>query len=236
MSPAPFMHAQPASVPGGLNPIFLLVAAILTNFALAAQPVEVVLVLDTSPGTEQSTDRIRPKTFGADDRVGVVGATAPSRLLLGLTEDKKRLADSLQRAGIRLGGAVGGISVAQNSTLDLVGAISVACEQFRETTERPNVRAIIVLFAGEDRALPMAAQRLQAKLDAVHAKLIAIQITRTPVNLGQSRSTRTIPGGPVPTTPLLTTETLADLAHGSGGRIYRQAWEFKEVLKEAMRP
>jgi hypothetical protein len=152
--------------------------------------------------------------------------------LLPLTDDKKKVVDGLHRASLRVGGTIGNISIAQLAPQDLVGAISGACEQFRESPARSNRKVIIVVFAGEDRALPAAARRLKAQIDAVQAKLFAILVTRTPV---LPQSAPPFGGVPVMIAPVLTTEALADLAKQSGGRIYRQAWDLKEVLKEAMR-
>jgi len=152
--------------------------------------------------------------------------------LLPLTEDRKKVGDALHRASLRVGATVGNVSIAQIPPLDLAGAISEACGQLREAPERPNRRTIIVMFAGEDRALPAAVQRLRTQIDAVQAKLFAILVTRPPA---QPRSPSSLGGVPPLLTPVLTTEALADLAKQSGGRIYRQGWDLKEVLKEAMR-
>lgn len=228
-----FQRAPAALFADRPNLGLLIIAGMALGNTLTAQPLDVMLILDTSAGTEQSTDRIQPKFFGASDRVGAISAAPPSRLLLSLTGDKKRLGDTLQKAAWRIGGTVGRVAVTQNPTLDIAGAIAKACEQFSEAAEGPGKKVIIVVFAGEDRALPMAAPRLRASIDAVHAKLIAILVTRTPVDAGPSRLPRTIPG---PIVPVLTAETLAELAQLSGGRIYRQAWDLKDVLKEARRP
>lgn len=228
-----FTSARRTAFPGWTNLFLLAVTTIAASLTSSAQSLDVMLVLDTSPGTEQSTDRIRAKSFGESDRVGVVGAVPPVRLLLPLTEDKKKVADSLHRASLRVGTTVGNVSIGQIPPLDLVGAISEACAQLRESPERSNRKAIVVLYAGEDRALPAAVQRLRTQIDSVQAKLFAILVTRTPV---QPRSTAPFGGVPVLLAPVLTTEALADLAKRSGGRMYKQAWDPKEVLKEAMRP
>jgi hypothetical protein len=198
----------------------------------SAQSLDVMLILDTSPGTEQATDRIRAKSFGESDRVGVVGAVPPVRLLLPLTDDRKKVGDALHRASLRIGATVGNVSIAQIPPLDLAGAISEACGQLREAPERPNRKVIVVMFAGEDRALPAAVRRLRAQIDVVQARLFAILVTRSAV---QPRSPASLGGLPPLLAPVLTTEALADLAHQSGGRIYRQGWDLKEVLTEAMR-
>jgi hypothetical protein len=232
MHKSQFTRACTAAFPDGSSLLLLAVMAVATGIASSAQSLDVMLVLDTSPGTEQSTDRIRAKSFGESDRVGVVGAVPPVRLLLPLAEDKRKVADTLHRASIRVGSTVGNVSIAQIPPLDLVGAISAACAQLRESPERPNKKAIVVVFAGEDRALPAAVQRLRAQIDGVQARLFAILVTRTPV---QPRTATPLGGVPVLLAPVLTTEALADLAKGSGGRIYRQGWDLKDVLKEALR-
>lgn len=228
-----FTRIGTRAISSGMNIIVLAVVAVLFSIASSAQSLDVMLVLDTTPGTEQSTDRIRAKQFGAGDLVGVVGAVPPARLWLPLTKDKEKLADTLQRVSLRVGATIGNVSIAQSAPLDLAGAISEACAQFGESAVRSNRRAILVVFAGEDRNLPAAAQRLRAQLDTVDAKLFAILVTRMPPQppLGRPGS-----GIPVWPTPVLTTEILGHLAKGTGGRIYRQGWDLKSVLKDAMQP
>jgi len=115
-----------------------------------AQTLDVILVLDTTPGAEQATDRIRAKAFGDDVRVGVMTAVSPIKVLQELTADKKKVADALQKAGARIGASFGNVAVNQGRQLDLAEALSAACFQLRESEGARRKRAIIVVFARDD--------------------------------------------------------------------------------------
>jgi hypothetical protein len=151
-----------------------------------------MLVLDNSLGTEQSTDRIQTKSFGEDDRIGLIAATAPARSLLALTGDRKKVANDLQRAGTRIGGSAGSVSVVQNPRLDLVGAISQACDQFGDAGGEGNdtPRAIVVLFASCDPALLDAAPRLRARINAPRGTGRVVRQTDLQRGVGDQRSSQ----------------------------------------------
>ena len=212
-----------------MKPIILAMLAICASHG-HAQTLDVMLVLDTTPSAEQATDRIRAKAFGEDVRVGVMSAVSPVRVLQELTADKKKLADALQKAGVRIGASLGNVAVNQGQHLDLAEALSAACLQLRESEGAQRKRAIIVVFAGDDRGLPAAAYRLKTALEASHARLFAVPVTRYMT----SRSTMP-PKADFPF-PVVTAQILSDLAEMSGGRIYRQAWDIKDIVKEATRP
>jgi hypothetical protein len=212
-----------------MKPIILALLAIYASHG-DAQTLDVILVLDTTPGAEQATDRIHAKAFGDSVRVGVISAVSPVRVLQELTADKKNVADALQKAGVRIGASLGNVTMNQGQHLDLAEALAMACLELRESEGTPRKRAIIVVFAGDDRGLPPAAYRLKTALEASHAKLFAVAVTRYMT----SRSTMP-PKADFPF-PVATAQILSDLAEMSGGRIYRQAWDIKDILKEATRP
>lgn len=211
-----------------MNPLLLVVTAC---GLLQGQALDVMLVLDHSTGTEQATDRIRAKAFGEDMRVGIVSALVPSQLIEPLTADKKRLDAGLRRLGARAGVRSGGVLVTQNWTLDLAGALSKALAEFTEAGESNRPRAIVVLFAGEDRGLINAAERLRSRLQDSGARLFAIAVMRQdPVRemRGDRRMDFPFPVG--------TAQILGDLAEMSRGRLYKQGWDIGDILKEAVKP
>src|SRR6516165_9069992 len=69
---------------------------------LLAQQLDVMFVLETSPGTEQQIGLIRPRDLKDGDRAGIIGYTRSVYLLESLTEDHEALAKALQRAGMRI--------------------------------------------------------------------------------------------------------------------------------------
>ena len=69
---------------------------------LWAQGLDVMFVLETSPGTEQQIGLIRPRDLKEGDRAGIIGYTRSVYLLQSLTEDHEALAKALQRAGVRI--------------------------------------------------------------------------------------------------------------------------------------
>lgn len=212
-----------------MKPIILAMLAMCASQG-DAQTLDVMLVLDTTPGTEQATDRIRAKAFAEDVRVGVISAVSPVRMLQELTADKKKVADALQKAGVRIGASLGNVTVSQGRRLDLAEALSAACLQLRESEGARRKRAIIAVFAGDDRGLPAAAYRLKTALEASHARLFAVQVTRDMTSRSAMPPRVDFP------LPVATAQILSDLAEFSGGRIYRQAWDLKDILKEATRP
>jgi hypothetical protein len=69
-----------------------------------AQGLDVMFVLETSPGTEQQIGLIRPRDLKEDDRAGVIVFTRTVQLVQPLTENREDLAKALQLAGIRISG------------------------------------------------------------------------------------------------------------------------------------
>jgi hypothetical protein len=69
---------------------------------LWAQQLDVMFVLESSPGTEQQIGLIRPRDLKEGDRAGIIGYTRSVYLLQSLTEDREALAKALQRAGMRI--------------------------------------------------------------------------------------------------------------------------------------
>jgi hypothetical protein len=69
---------------------------------LWAQQLDVMFVLESSPGTEQQIGLIRPRDLKEGDRAGIIGYTRSAYLLQSLTEDREALAKALQRAGMRI--------------------------------------------------------------------------------------------------------------------------------------
>jgi hypothetical protein len=57
---------------------------------LLAQGLDVLFVLETSPGTEQTIGLIRPRDLKEDDRAGVIGFMQTSGVLQPLTQDRAR--------------------------------------------------------------------------------------------------------------------------------------------------
>jgi hypothetical protein len=195
---------------------------------LPAQPLNVVLTLDTSPGTEQAIGLLRPRALQEGDKAAVITVSigAP-RLLLDLSGDRDALAAALQRAGIRVGAGIGGVRINDTRTVDLAGAIKLACEQLAQEEEGRG-GAVIVLFGSTDPNLPSQEQNIRSALDSVQARLYAVQIDR---NIEQQRGALTIPPSTLP--PVITSQLLAELAKDSGGRMYRGAWDLKDILKHA---
>lgn len=109
---------------------------------LWAQGLDVMFVLETSPGTEQQIGLIRPRDLKEGDRAGVIAYTRSVQMLQSLTEDHEALAKALQGAGIRITvglysdrspaagrGLARGGSV-QSVTVDLSGALRQALREF----------------------------------------------------------------------------------------------------------
>jgi hypothetical protein len=205
---------------------------------LCAQPLDVILVMEMSPGTEQAIGLIRERAFQEDDRAGVIGFIRTAQLLQPLTDDRDKIATALQRSGTRGGVAVGGPDrgqIGMSGTVDLAGALIKACDELSEHGGSDRQRAIIVLFAGEDPNLSARLDTLQARLSGVGARLYAVMVQRinaleTPgmPRTGASRF-------PMPSA-VITPRLMSQLAEESGGRIYKGGWDLKKILQAARKP
>jgi hypothetical protein len=205
---------------------------------LCGQPLDAVLVLEMSPGTEQAIGLIRTRALQEDDRAGVIGFSRTAQVLQPLTEDRDKLDAALQRSGVRAGVAVGGLDrgrISSNGTVDLAGALSKACNEFGEHGSAERQRAVIVLFAGEDPNLSARLDTLQAALSAVSARLYAVVVQRT--NAFESPGTPRTGVSPFPIpSPVITAQLMSQLTEESGGRIYKSNWGLKEILAAARKP
>ena len=206
-------------------------AFVLSAFAsgLLAQPVRVVLTLDTSPGTEQAIGLLRPRAFADADLAGVITVSSGQpRVLLPLSANRDALASALQRAGVRVGARIGSIRVNDNPTADLAGAIKLACEQLTQYDRGERGHAVVVLFGSTDAGLGSQMQSVKAALGAASARLYAVQIDRAIEQ--QRRSPLGVPPSTLPV-PVMTAQLMSELAEYSGGRFYCRNWDLKEILQ-----
>jgi hypothetical protein len=190
---------------------------------LWGQGLDVMFVLETSPGTEQQIGLIRPRDLKENDRAGVIVFTRSAQLLQPLTENREELAKALQRAGIRIGIGIGAAFQApRGDTVDLSGALRQAFREFGDGGLEGRKRVILVLAASEDPRLAGNLDSLKTMLAASEARLFAVAITRS------ARRTYSF--------PVMTAQLLNQLAKDSGGRVFRGAWDLKTILAAARKP
>jgi len=131
-----------------------------------------MLVLETSPGTEQQIGLIRPRDLKEGDRAGIIGYTRSVYLLQSLTEDREALAEALQRAGMRItiglysdqtpaGGRRTGVQTVHGDTADLSGALRQALRELGDRGSEVRKPVVIVLAANEDPTLAANLIRLR---------------------------------------------------------------------------
>ncbi|MEX2264130.1 MAG: hypothetical protein WD696_19410 [Bryobacteraceae bacterium] len=220
-----------ASVYGSMTVLRLVCVSLLSLGVLCGQPLDSMLVLETSPGTEHTTGLIHPRAFEGAGRAGVIGFQRTARVLLPLTEDRDELADALQRAGVRVGVGMGGVQINSNLTVDLVAALKQACGEFGRDDSTERKRAVIVFFGSEDPNLSANLDTLKAALSGADARLYGIAVQRvagreTPVD----RWTRTYPF------PAITARLMSELAEESGGKIFKSTWDLRKILAAARKP
>jgi len=199
-----------------------------------AQGLNVMFVLETSPGTEQQIGLIRPRDLKEGDRAGVIVFTRTVQLVQPLTENREDLAKALQLAGIRISIGVQRtvktfprpsnepVSGSQDGTVDLYGALRQAYREFGDAGPEGPKHVIIVLAASEDPRLGGNLDSLKSLLAVSKARLFAIAITR-----GSERA-YSFPG--------MTAQFLNQLAEDSGGRVFRGPWDLKSILAAARKP
>jgi Mg-chelatase subunit ChlD len=194
----------------------LLLGLLAGTLAVAqSPPVEVMLVLETSPGTEQAIGLIRARAFQQADRAGVVTVNGRAvQVLQTPTGDHDAIDAALQRAGIRVTANVGRVQINGAMTVDLASAIQQACEQLRRGEFEKHRRGVVVLFGSEDPGLSTRLDGVKTALQAADARLYAALVDRGAL------------------VPVLTAQLMKELAEGTGGKIYRRGWELKEVVKE----
>jgi hypothetical protein len=202
---------------------------------LWAQGLDVMFVLETSPGTEQQIGLIRPRDLKEGDRAGVIGYTRSVQMLQSLTEDHEALAKALQRAGISVTiglysgpspvggrGSPAGVQTVQGDTVDLSGALRQALRELGGRGSDVRKRVVIVLAAHEDPTLGENLDSLKALMAEVRTRLFAVAIT--------------VVSGRVYSFPVMTAQFLDQLAKDSGGRVFRGAWDLKSILAAARKP
>ena len=206
----------------------------LFSVHLWGQGLDVMFVLETSPGTEQQIGLIRPRDLKEGDRAGVIGYASSVNLLQPLTEDHEALAKALQRAGMRItvglysgqspagGRRSPGVQAVQSATVDLSGALRQALSELGDRGSEVRKRVVIVLAANEDPTLGGNLDSLKALVAAGRTRLFAVAIT--------------VVSGRADSFPVMTAQFLDQLAKDSGGRVFRGAWDLKSILAVARKP
>ena len=201
---------------------------------LWAQQLDVMFVLESSPGTEQQIGLIRPRDLKEGDRAGIIGYTRSVYLLQSLTEDREALAKALQRAGMRItiglysdqtpagGRRSPGVQTVQGDTVDLSGALRQALRELGNRGSEVRKPVVIVLAAKEDPALGDNLDSLKALVAASRTRVFAVAIA---VGSGRGYSF-----------PVMTAQFLDQLAKDSGGLVFRGAWDLKSILAAARKP
>src|SRR6476646_10253840 len=111
------------------------------------QGLDVLFVLEMSPGTEQQIGLIRARDLNEDDRAEVIVFARSAELLQELTGNREDLAKALQRAGTRISIGVRFQPAPNTFIVDLSGALRRAFREFGEGSPEGRKRAIIVLAA-----------------------------------------------------------------------------------------
>jgi hypothetical protein len=205
--------------------------SVLFVASLPAQELDVMFVLETSPGTEQAIGLIQSKELKESDRAGVIGFRESVQLLQSLTQKRDALDTALQRAGTRIAVGLGsGRGGAMNFPVNVAGAVQDACNEFGGG-DSDRKRVIILLFASEDRSLGARLESVRAALGAAKARLYVVVIQRVPAPELPARPT--IDNYPF---PVITVQLLSQITADSGGRIYRRAWDLKSTLAAARKP
>jgi hypothetical protein len=195
----------------------------------SGQPLQVILALDISPGTEQAIGLIRSRLFQAGDRVGVVAfGTRGARILQTATNNHDAIDAALQKAGIRVGASIGPVQLNIPLTTDLVAGIEQSCQELTRSTSAESKRAIIVLFGSDDPNLQTQIENVKAALSGARAQLYVIVIDRSTI----ARQTPVSPQVWTPRFPSLTAQLLGEIAEASGGKVYRRNWDVKPILAE----
>jgi hypothetical protein len=202
---------------------------------LWAQELDVMLVLETSPGTEQQIGLIRPRDLKEGDWAGVIGYTRSVQMLQSLSEDHEALAKALQQAGTRITvgmysgrspaagrGSLPGVQAVPSDTVDLSGALRQALRELGDRGSEVRKRVVLVLCANEDPTLGDNLDSLKALMAAGRTRLFAVAIT--------------VVSGQVHSFPVMTARFLDQLAKDSGGRVFRGAWDLKSILAAARKP
>jgi len=188
---------------------------------LSGQSLDVMFVLETSPGTEQQIGLIRARDLKESDRAGVIAFARTVQLLQPLTENREDFSKALQRAGTRITIGAAFQSV-QGAPVNLIEALRLSLRELGEGASEGRKRAVIVLVAGEDPSLAANLDSLKTLLAESEARLFAVAITRV--------------SGRAYSFPVMTAQFLNQLAKDSGGKLFRGGWDLKSILAAARKP
>jgi hypothetical protein len=201
--------------------------------SLGAGPLDVMLVLEASQGTEHIYGLIRPKMFEQDDRAGVIAFNQGSAVLQPLTSDRGKINEGLRHASSRINAAVGpgnGIPYNINMSTNLSTALGQAFAEFDHDPSAGRERIVVAWFGSEDHSLSRNMEALRAAAHRAHARLYAIAVQRAnslPRPYGSPRLEASYPY------PTFTTQVLSQLIEDVGGQVFKTNWDLKEILKDA---
>jgi hypothetical protein len=201
--------------------------------AVSGQSLDVMLVLEASPGTEHINSLIRSKAFQDGDRAGVIAFHQRAEVLQPLSSDRKKIDDAVWRAASRISGAVGtgnGVPYNINMTVDLSTALQQACAEFDAAAPAGRRPVIVIWFGSDDLNLSRRLDSLESVVRASHARLYAVAVQRAstqPSPLGPPRVQASYPF------PVLTAQLMSEFVAEFGGRIYKRNWSLKEILEDA---
>lgn len=199
-----------------------ILAGLLFVANVAAQTLDVMFVLETSPGTEQAIGLIRPRHLSGDDRAGVIGFTTSPQVYQPLTGDRDALGDALRKAGTRITVGFGGGGIAVTGPTNVGESIRAACSEFDAGSNR---RVVILFFGSEDPAISAKLDSLKSVLSAAKARLYAVAVQR----VAEPRFPARPAIGQYPF-PAITTQIVTQLVESSGGKIFKGGWDLKDIL------
>jgi len=200
---------------------------------VCGQPLDAMLVLEASPGTEHINNLIRAKVLRDGDRAGVIAFDQRTAVLQPLTSDREKIDDAVRRAGSCISGSVGtgnGVPYNINMTADLSSALQEACAELEADAPAGRRPVIVVWFGSDDLNLSRRLDSLKAAVRTSNARLYAIAVQRAstqPSPLGPPRIQASYPF------PVLTARLMSELVEQLGGRIYKRNWDLKQILEDA---
>jgi len=223
---------------GGL--LFILTAVLCAEQPKA--PLDVVLLLDTTPGMQPILARTEIASLRPDDRAALMTFTKKARLRQAFTSDRERLTGVLRRSSV---GGHGGIAFRQpqdNPEAHVFEALAAACRLFSSLPkDASRKRAIVVLFGDEDSTSKPTFEALKKMLLDASVSLWGVAVskydmTRRPDWTVQTPPTIPGPPGAPPVKsyrlplPETTLKTIEKLAAATGGAATSGDWDLPAIL------
>ncbi len=207
--------------------------------------VDLLFLVENSPGMREHIASIRLTAVGPDDRIALMTFEGKARMRENFTKDQRKVAEQIRRAG-HPGPSVNPVGRFHGRPdIRLFTSLLDASAAFRALPADANrARLIVVLFGSEDYYPKPTPKEVEAALKDANIRLFAVAVRRydtTGQRHPNAQTPPTIPG-PMPPgksnhlpLPEMTLKALAEITAGTSGEVFSEKWDLASILERVRR-